>query len=361
MKRVVCNTKFKLDPFGDGGSKRSMQIRGLLAENGCVFEDDDFILPKNVPSLQLMRWALRAVRFIRLNYPKNRIKTISDYIRLVKYYALRIPVVYDRYVHQDVVFLWENTHDSDMLYLLKATGHAVFALPHNVESLVASHSVDALGREVSILQHSDSVFAISKEETWLLRLLGLNAFFLPYFPPKEAENQLLTIREKRKLRPTQLRKKFLLLGSASNLPTRNGMQMMIDYAASRSMSFDLGVVGYKTELLHIHQQSGITFYGAVTKEVLDEILEETDAVLIYQPPTTGALTRIPEMLVAGIPVFVNFDAGRNYMDLSDVILYDSFENLFDTLESFLPYQADCFHRDSLAERRFVDKINEALA
>lgn len=357
---MVCNTKFKLDPFGDGGSRRSVQIRSLLAENGFVFEDDDFILPKNIPTFQLMYWAIRAVRFIRLYYPKNQIKTMSDYIRLVKYYALRIPAVYDKYVHQDVVFLWENTNDGDMLYLLKATGHVVFALPHNIESLVASHSVDALGGEVFNLQHGDSVFAISKEETWLLRLLGVSAFFLPYFPPKEVEAQLLDIREKRKDRPTHLRKKFLLLGSASNLPTRNGMQMMVDYAASHMISFDLSVVGYKTELLHIPQQPSITFYGAVTKEVLDEILEETDAVLIYQPPTTGALTRIPEMLVAGIPVFVNFDAGRNYMDLSDVILYDSFENLFDTLESFLPYQADYFHRDSLAERRFADIINKAL-
>ena len=34
MSTIVCNTKFKLDPFADGGSKRSVQIRQLYEENG---------------------------------------------------------------------------------------------------------------------------------------------------------------------------------------------------------------------------------------------------------------------------------------------------------------------------------------
>lgn len=357
MKKIICHTKFKLDPFGDGGSRRSVQIRDLLADNGIVFEDDKFVLPKDTPTGQLLRWTVRAMRFVKRRYPKARIKSLSDYIRLVKYYALRLPAVYDKYVHQDVSFLWENTNDADMLYLLKATGHPVFALPHNIESLVANHSIDALGREMSVLQNCDGVFAISREETWLLRLLGVNACYLPYFPSKEVEAHLLSVRKRRESRKVNERKKFLLLGSASNYPTRKGMQMMLDAAASRFLPFDLGVAGYRTDSLHIPQQLDITFYGTMTNEALDGILEETDAVLIFQPPTTGALTRIPEMLLAGIPVFVNFDAGRNYLDLNDVHLYDSFENLFASLENFEPYQAEQLHSDVLAERHFVDLIN----
>lgn len=361
MKQVVCNTKFKLDSFGDGGSRRSMQIRDLLAKNGFAFEDDNFVLPKETSNRQLMHWTFRAMKFIRQHYPKARIKSLSDYILKVKYYALRLPAVYDKYIQQDVVFLWENTTDQDMLYLLKATGHPVFALPHNIESLVASHSVDALGKEMSGLRYCDGVFAISKEETWLLRLLGIKAYYLPYSPPKVVEAHLLSIRNRREHRQANERKKYLLLGSASNYPTRKGMQLMLDAAASRTLPFDLGVAGYRTDSLHVPQQQGVTFYGTVTNEVLDGILEETDAVLIFQPPTTGALTRIPEMLLAGIPVFVNFDAGRNYMDLSDVHLYNSFENLFATLEGFVPYQTELMHRDVLAEDRFVTIIRNTLA
>lgn len=357
MKKIICHTKFKLDSFGDGGSRRSMQIRDLLAKNGFAYEDDDFVLPKETSKRQLMRWTIRAMRFVRQHYPKSQIKSLSDYFRLVKYYALRLPAVYDKYEQQDVVFLWENTTDFDILFLLKATGHPVLALPHNIESLVAGHNVNALAQEVSGLQLCDGVFAISKEETWLLRLLGVKAYYLPYYPPKEVEVHLLMIRNRREHRRTNERKKFLLLGSASNYPTRLGMQMMIDAAAIRPLPFDLGIAGYRTNALRVPQQTGITFYGTVTNEVLDGILEETDAVLVYQPPTTGALTRIPEMLLAGIPVFVNFDAGRNYLNLNDVHLYDSFEGLFATLENFVPYQTEPVQRDVLSENRFATIIN----
>ena len=357
MKKIICHTKFKLDSFGDGGSRRSVQIRDLLAENCFDFEDDDFVLPKETSKRQLMRWTVRAMRFVRLHYPKRQIRSLSNYIQLVKYYALRLPVVFDKYEQQDVVFLWENTTDCDMLYLLKATGRPVYALPHNVESLVAGYSIGALAQEVSSLKLCDGAFAISKEETWLLRLLGVKAYYLPYYPPKEVETHLLMIRNRREYRRANERKKFLLLGSASNYPTRKGMQIMIDAAASHQLPFDLGIVGYRTDALRVPQQTGITFYGTVINEVLDGILEETDAVLIFQPPTTGALTRIPEMLLAGIPVFVNFDAGRNYLDLNDVHLYDSFEGLFATLENFVPYQTEPIHRDALLKNRFTTIIN----
>lgn len=359
MKKIICHTKFKLDSFGDGGSRRSMQIRDLLAKNGFAFEDDDFVLPKETTKRQLVRWTIRAMKFIRRHYPKRRIKSLSDYIRMVKYYALRLPSVYDKYVQQDVVFLWENTTDCDMLYLLKATGRKVFAMPHNIESLVFDHSIDALTKEVAGLKLCDGVFAISKEETWLLRLLGVKAYYLPYFPPKEVEAHLLMIRNRREHRRTNERKKYLLLGSASNYPTRKGMQMLLDAAASHPLPFDLSIAGYRTNALRVPQQAGITFYGTVTNKVLDGILDEADAVLIFQPPTTGALTRIPEMLLAGIPVFLNFDAGRNYLDLSDVHLYDSFEGLFEALERFEPYQAKSLFENTWEERQFVVKINAA--
>ena len=360
MKKIVCNTKFKLDPFGDGGSKRSVQIRDLMAENGIVFEDDTFDLPKGTPKRQLVRWTIRAMRFVGKHYPKSLTGSLSNYIQLVKYCALRIPIVYEKYLHQDVVFLWENTNDRNLLYLLKATGHPVIGMPHNIESLVANHSIEALGEEVHNLQHCDYVFAISKEETWLLRLFGMKAYFLPYYPPKEAEVHLLSIRKRREVRKANTRKRFLLLGSVSNSPTRKGMQSLLDYAASKMLPFDLCVAGYKTETLRVPQHPGISFLGTVTNDDLDRLLEETDAVLIYQPPTTGALTRIPEMLLAGIPVFVNFDAGRSFFGTNDVHLYESFEGLFETLKSFEPYQAELLHRDIMAESQFVKTINNVF-
>ena len=331
MKRIVCNTRFKLDPFSDGGSKRSVQIREILEKNGIPFTDDTFALPKNASWTQLIRWSLRAISFIRRHYPKGAIKSLSHYFGLVKYYALRIPVVLDKYKNQDVAFLWENTNDRDMLYLLKATGHQVIGMPHNIESLVFGKSVKALGAEISNLRHCDLIFAISKEETWLFRLLGLNAHYLPYYPPEEAESFLLSIRQERARRESNSCKKFALLGSATNIPTKSGMQSLVDYASTLDLSFELIVAGYGTESLKEVSHPYISFRGTLSNEELKEMLVEIDGIIIYQPPTTGALTRIPEMLLTGIPVYANFDASRNYFGVNGIALYNTFDELFGML------------------------------
>ena len=353
---IVCITKFKLDSFADGGSKRSVQIREILQNNGIPFLNDPLLLPKNASKAQLTRWALRAVGFIRKHYP-GRIRSLSAYVRLVKYYALRIPIVLDKYEDQDVVFLWENTTDRNMLYLLKATGHRVIGMPHNIESLVRSKSVGSLGAEVTNLKHCDSVFAISKEDTWLLRLFGLNAHYLPYYPPEEAESFMLSIRQKRESREARHGKVFALLGSATNIPTRSGMQSLVDFAAPRELSFDLLVAGFGTESLRQVSHPQISFLGTLSNEDLESVLVKIDGMIIYQPPTTGALTRIPEMLIAGIPVFANFDAARNYHNVDGVHVYSSMDELFSELEGFNPSMPDLFNRDKESESRFFSSLN----
>lgn len=357
MKQIVCNTKFKLDPFSDGGSKRSVQIREILDKKGIPYKDDAFALPKNASWIQLLKWSLRAISFIHRHYPKRTIKTLSRYIRLVKYYALRIPVVLDKYKDQDVAFLWENTNDRDMLYLLKATAHPIIGMPHNVESLAKSHSIKGLEKEVFNLRQCDVVFAISKEESWLLRLLGLNAFYLPYYPPREAQAFFLSIREKRSRRVPGPVRKYALLGSATNVPTRTGMQMLVDFASTQELSFDLYVAGFGTESLRkiVHQH--ISFYGTLSNEELEKMLIDIDGIIIYQPPTTGALTRIPEMLLAGIPVFVNFDAARNYFDVEGVIQYHSFEDLLSVLSMPAPLSPFGYEGDHSAVELFSTLVS----
>lgn len=355
MKKIVCHSKFVLNPFADGGSKRSVQIREILVDNGLEYEDDSFELPKDASKVQMTRWVLRAMKFIWKSYPE-KIRSLKVYLNLIKYYSLRIPVILDRYEHQDIVFLWEDTTDRKELYMMKATGRPVLGLPHNIESLVRGRSVDALGEEVENLRYCDAVFAISREETWLLRLLNINAFYLPYYPPKMVQFFLLSIREKRMRKEHKNNKSFLLLGSASNVPTREGMQILIDYADREDIPFQLHVAGYRTQLLCNPNNPNIVFHGTVSNENLERLLVETDAVLIYQPPTTGALTRVPEVLMAGLPVFANFDAARNCHNLEDVHQYGSFEELFELLKTFEPYQAKMIERDERAVQRFVEFV-----
>lgn len=338
MASIICTTKFKLDPFADGGSKRSVQIREILSRNSVPYVEDEFKLPKNVSMPTLLRWTCRSVAFIHKYYPKKGITSLKHYIKLVKYYALRIPVVYDKYVKTDSIFCWENTNDKDIVYLMKATKCPVIALPHNIESLVNNYSSASFNKEMNALRQCDSVFTISKEESWLLRLMGMNAHYLPYYPPKDAEEFLNSIRAKRENRANNNVRKYLLLGSATNTPTRQGMQTLIDLIPSNSQ-YEFHVAGYGTESLDCAGRN-VVFLGSISKQQLEELLLEIDALLIYQPPTTGSLTRIPEMLIAGIPVFANIDAARNFFNIKDVIVYHSFEELSLLLSSFIPYLPD---------------------
>ena len=357
MKLLVCNTKFSLNPFSDGGSKRSVQIREILEKNGISYTEDSFLLPKNASKIQLVKWSLRAISFIRRYYPKGAIKSFSRYIGLVKYYALRIPIVLDKYKDKDVAFLWENTNDRDMLYLLKATGHQVIGMPHNIESLVNSHSIKALEREVLNLRHCDCVFSISKEETWLLRLLGMKANYLPFYPPQDVHFFLSSIRQKREQREPNSVRKYALLGSATNIPTRSGMQTLIDFASTQDLPFDFYVAGYGTESLRQVSHPHISFLGTLSNEELDKMLVEVDGIIIYQPPTTGALTRIPEMLLAGIPVYANFDAARNYFNVNGIVTYQSFEELLGLLATAMSSAPAGYERDLSAEESFINVVS----
>jgi len=357
MKQLVCITKFKLDPFSDGGSKRSVQIRELLDRNGIPYVNDAFVLPKNVSKIQLVKWAFRSIGFIHCHYPRKAVKSLSRYIRLVKYYALRIPIVLDKYKDHNVDFLWENTNDRDMLYLLKTTGNRVVGMPHNIESLVRGSSVTALSAEVANLRYCDAVFTISKEETWLLRLLGINAYYLPYYPPQAAESFLLSIRQERERRVPKSNKVFTLLGSATNVPTRSGMQALVDFAATQDLPFKLIIAGYGTESLMPVSNPQIVFRGTLSNEELESLLIETDGIVIYQPPTTGALTRIPEMLLADIPVFANFNATRNYFGITGIKMYNTFDELFEMLKSQVDTLSIEFVRDDSAERVFSNLVS----
>lgn len=356
---IVRNSKFVSDPFGDGGSKRSTQIEELLKENGCEYVNDPFALPKGLPFVDLFKLSVRAFDFIRKNVGWKNYSGIRSKIHAIKYFALRLPVIFDKYSGKDVTFIWENTASGNYgyPYLMKAAGAKVIAFPHNLESLVPTQSDIQTGKvapnwladEIERLKLCDKVFTISREECWLLRQHGIDAAYLPYYPPREAERFLLGIRAKRVVRKPNDRTKFLLLGSATNPPTRKGMQELLDETAKLNLCFDVYVAGHQTESLSVPSHLSIHPLGTLGKEDLERLLVCVDAVLICQPPTSGALTRIPEMLVAGIPVFANFNAARSFHDTCDVTVYQTFDELFSCLTAFRPHVAADIGRQKLAK------------
>jgi hypothetical protein len=338
MKIVIRYTKFASNPSGDGGSKRSVQIAEFWRAKGVDFIEEKFLLPKKYTKLQAVRWCIRAIRFISKNVGWKKFPTLKDKINAIFAYALRLPAIYDKYKGQEIVFLWENTNDVAALYLMKAAGAKIIGYPHNLESLVPTQ-IDALSHkkapfwlyeEIERLKLCDEVYAISKEETWLLQLFGVNAMYFPYFPPKVIEQELLVTKSKREAyhRNDTQEKSYLILGSATNPPTRMGMQTLIDYFGSKdNLSYTIHVAGYQSETLKYVQHPKIVYHGTMDACDLDAMQIQVDGIIINQPTTSGALTRIVENRLAGIPIYANFGAARDFYNLSDVHVYESFEDL----------------------------------
>jgi hypothetical protein len=200
-------------------------------------------------------------------------------------------------------------------------------MPHYQEELFAY--------ELGLLAQCRAAVTISSEEAFLLRNLGMTVEFLPYYPPSTIEEQLLAIRQRRTLTDKM---DFILLGSACNPPTREGMTRFL--AAWRTMGGLPGerlyVVGYGTDMLRDASGiSGIEFRGAITDQELAELLGRVRGGIVYQEEGAGALTRIGEFLLAGVPVLANSHALRSYHNLAGVVEFTSLDALQPALTSFL--------------------------
>jgi hypothetical protein len=57
----------------------------------------------------------------------------------------------------------------------------------------------------------------------------------------------------------------------------------------------------------------------------------TKAVLINQLSSSGALTKIIEFLIAGIPVICNSSSARSYYDFNGIVTFDNFNELNNVL------------------------------
>lgn len=371
MKTIVRHSRFESNPFGDGGAKRSAQIEELLEQAGIAYSNDEFVLPKGEPISVQLRWLIAGIRFVMHHFSLKEIRTISNGMAMAKYFGLRIPL-FEKYANKEVCFLNEDTTSGAFgyPYMAKSIGKKMVAVPHNLESLCCvgidlqsgKPMLEWLPEDIKRLKMCDAVFCISKEETWLLRIFGANAHYLPYYPPKEAETYLLNIRKKREGRSCNGILKFLVLGSAENPPTLQGMEEVLAYLGSHEkLPFEVHVAGYKTEeLLNQVDHPQLVYHGTFSKEELERQLVETDALVINQSATSGALTRIIEHLIAGIPVVASFGAARDYFHSKDVHVFYSMDELMALLKGFQSQETEMPQRNQDAEQLFVTELRKMV-
>jgi hypothetical protein len=261
------------------------------------------------------------------------------------------------------LLMWESTLNFFPAYLAKSFGFKLLATPQNLESLVATHPFtrsnlpQSLIHEIAYLSRADAVFCISREEQWLLRQFNIDADFLPYYPSSPVLSNLLKIRESRKESPKH---RFLVLGTALNAPTREGMIELLQWLTqiSKEIPIQIDIAGYGTELLAGHfDNPNFTLHGAVTPPQLNDLLINAKATLAHQTKGAGALCRIPEMIVAGIPVIANAIACRSTSGYSGVYCYDDKKGLADLLSRELDVP-EILSRPVGAEERFINCVRQ---
>lgn len=313
--------RYSPNVHGHGGERRTSQITEILAKNKldlCTVADI-YVQKQYLPLYP----ALYAY-FVLRRY-KSCIRFWS--FRTVSNIGYRVLNLLNAFRIKDISCVIVEHINSDSLAVIIAAKMAriqLVLIPHNIESLVPGQKdpitkkdpPNGFNSEIDLLKLGDTVFTISKEEEWLLNLFGVNAIYFPYYPVSVVADELREIRNERK---TSEMGSFLILGSAVNPPTREGMVTLLKTIESNEEDHFLiagfGIKQLEEEFRHVKQ---FQFYCDATVAELQIIMKKCIAALIYTPYSTGALTRIAELLIAGIPVIGSRASLRNYHNFPGV-------------------------------------------
>ena len=240
----------------------------------------------------------------------------------------------------DVIFVDDPVYFPELVYRANSLDIPIVGICHNLETLaegqvVSDRIAQSLKIELGILQNLDGVVTISQEENFVLRNLGINAYFHPYYPCEAVESRMHEIKRRRTDPNNQVnQQQVLFFGSLGNMPTRLGLELLLDNWAERQLlkntGYELVVTGFGSEdfLEYAEPELGIRVLGPLSNEQLDNQLATAASIVIYQGKGSGALTRVNESLVAGVNVLANEHAARSYRNLSGVIEFaDDFSNL----------------------------------
>jgi hypothetical protein len=327
-----CPYPIKYPPHG--GLHRSEQIVDILVKNGiCVAELPQSYPRKTRPIADRIVGVINSIQ--DRDWDAFRLRRLGGIGQIFHLYESELAKG-DRY---DAI-LWETLGESITPKMGKKYGIPVIALPQNLESFFKVYFYqrkpeaifEYLRWEIYALKLADFVFAISAEEQIVLRNHGVDADYLPYYPSRRLISLYSDIRRKRK---KHKKNSFIILGSANNHATREGIIELVDwlhYFRDNSL-LEVKLIGNKTESLkETLDYPWLKICGTATQEEIEQYLLETKAVLIHQKKGLGVLTRIPEMLIAGIPVITNRIGARSATHLQGVYVYDSPEELHSMLD-----------------------------
>jgi hypothetical protein len=339
---------YKPEPIGHGGEKRSYQIDHFLrqvigASSTGVF--NSIYQPSKVSrkSLYYLHKFLKGWLLSRSLREFHKFKP-NEFVPLCLAHAHYSELISD---NDEDFIVWEmgcgypGSWDY-MIPFVERGQKKILAVLHNMDSLIDGRvfmqtdlfSPHWFHKELAALKACELVLTISWEEHWILKLHGINSIYYPYYPIGAVASVSSRVKT---LRSNKEQKGFLVLGSAVNLPTYKATLELMEHLKQEKLH--LYIAGYGTEKLRdkVNGFDNANILGALSQVDLERVLSEVKAVIIYSLPTTGALTKIPEVLSCGVPVFVNDFGARSYFGLSGLTIYYNFDGLKQILaEKSLP-------------------------
>jgi len=329
--RAVFLTRFGIAVSGGGAKHRGYQIladlRQMLGqENVHVIhlaewrKEQESLARKRIP--HWLAWRLRSLklRLVAVSQNPARIFASTPY-NPQEWIPTKFWAEYQTLIRSTPGPLLCVVDDARLGHALAINRrHCVQTIicPHNLESLdrgmldgrdalPLAQGVDFV-HEMNKLAEAERSLFISKTEYALSAGLGHGAAYYPYLPMGEIREGLQMIAQRR-LQTAPEAGLFLLMGSANHQSTRSSMLWLVENIRSHGLPPDARVicVGRGTDNLiatssHI---PGVEVLGWVDQQALDNLLARATAVLVPYLSGFGALTRLPEMSCAGVPVIAS--------------------------------------------------------
>jgi hypothetical protein len=312
-------------PGGHGGNRRVTQICSFLASQGFDVRYNSLLAAPAVRTRGESFANLLAGALPFSGATPRRFASPRGLFRVG--YLRRMPI--DEVRAGDLcVFESTLTLSTVLFERVRARGAHVCVFPPNLDSL-SPDTVDPVsgamspswfGSELAAIRKADLVCCISREEQWLLGLYGVESHFLPYYPAADVVGALKRIRAARVGTQKDV---ILALGTAHNIPTRKGMEELVRFWQQHlSATGTLTIAGYGTEQLAPLAAASVSVLGTLSADRLRDLTVHARACVIHQVPTTGFLTRIPELLIAGVPIIANSTGSRSHHNVHGVLAYE---------------------------------------
>lgn len=362
--QIMYFSRFRPTYEMGGGARRMTQLYemllSILPEMQLISTQRNDRIPKEIKK-KIKKLSNREDFFAPTRWSLGIRKWSRDHIdmtyRLLKYSKIWLKSI-GELPQLDLAIMDEPIYFLPLFKKLIELGIPVIGISQNIETLASGQVkekwlLDMLMTELKILKQCRLVITISREEDILLSNLGIRSLYIPYFPIEPIYKRLIAIRESRK---HSEKDGVLMVGSSRNLPTRYGMQNAASFWEKNRMDQYFGkliIGGYKSEMYFDPSPYPLStdFRGTLENEALDALLTRIRVFLCYQKTGAGGLTRINEMLIAGVPVLANTHAARSYYNLKGLTEFREFDDLEKILKSpdifndeiFLPQQPSSGH------------------